>query len=141
MRGLNIENILVGDLVAMSRGPMRRHPIPGFFERPAFDVQEDIGWVGIPLRVAAVSPPFIAVTKIIGDGGPMVCAIDTRKVMLTSVTEEYAAVLGGQVPPLPLLGAREALVGFSAEMKKLWESENESAKTIKKRKPRKTDGS
>jgi hypothetical protein len=140
MRGLRIENILPGDLVSMSRGPMRRFPIPGFFERPAFDIQEDTTWVGIPLRVAAVSPPFVAVTKIIRDGGPMTCAIDTRKVVLTSVTEEYANALGGQVPLLPAtMSEREALEGFSPEMKKLWDSYNEAPKVAKKRK-RKTDG-
>jgi hypothetical protein len=143
MRGLRIENIHPGDLVAILRGPMRRIPIPGFFERPAFDIQEDITWVGIPLRVASVSPPFISVVQIVTTSGPPTCAIDTRKVLLTSVTEEYACTLGGSkgLHPEHHMSAREALQGFSAEMKKLWEAETETPKAIKKRKTRKSDGS
>lgn len=89
---------IVGRLVTIKRGRVSRQVVPYATGVKRIN-QTESALNGLPLKVEAMSLPFLAV-KILHNGMKMV--VDTREVELMTITDDYAAALAGmqQVEPV-----------------------------------------
>jgi hypothetical protein len=88
---------IVGRLVAIKRGRVSRQVV-AYATGVKRIKQVETALNGLPLKVEAMSLPFLAV-RVMHNGMKMV--VDTREVELMSITDDYAAALAGlqQVEP------------------------------------------
>ncbi len=82
---------IVGRLVTIKRGRVSRQVVP-YATGVKRIKQVETALNGLPLKVEAMSLPFLAV-RFLHNGMKMV--VDTRTVELMSITDDYAAALAG----------------------------------------------